>query len=81
MTTQTDSTRDADEVAAFHALAMMAEKFREIMDNLVEEVAYFTGEEADEDGMSNTVAWDVVHNGVELKDVLRRCNLTLEEKQ
>jgi hypothetical protein len=69
--------RTADELAEFRCLYLMAEKFREIMDNLVEEIADFTGESGDADGMSNTVAWDVVYNGDDLDSVLRRCKLTL----
>jgi hypothetical protein len=76
--TDNDSVRHPEDVAEFEALSRMAAKFREIMENLVDEVAYFTGEEGDPDvGMSDTVAWDVVHNGDDLATVLRRCKLTL----
>lgn len=69
----------AEDVAEFHALSRYAAMLRETLDTVVEELCHITQEEGDDDGLSNTVAWDVAHNGVDLKDVLRRCELTLEE--
>lgn len=69
----------ADNIARFHALSRFGSMLRYEQEKLVRDVAEITGEEEiDNDGLSDSVAWDVVHNGDDLDSVLRRCKLTIE---
>ena len=77
MSKTTPTVLTQDEVDDFNALWRLARHLRDIQENLVDELSHITGESGDDGDMSQTVAWDVVHNNDDLHDVLRRRNLAL----
>lgn len=68
---------DQDDVNELDALCRLARHFYDMQAQIVEDIMDITGEDTIDGERGNTAAWDVVHNGESVQELLRRCNLVL----